>query len=314
MVLIRRFEEKAFEMYTRAKIGGYCHLNIGEEASVVGAVLPFGPEDWIISYYREHGHILARGTEPKYVMAELYGKETGVAGGRGGSMHLFDRDRRFLGGYGIVGGQMPLAIGTGLSSKYRDTDEVTLCFTADGATNIGAFHESMNMIGLWQLPVIMYLVNNQYGMGTSVERASAITDLWKKGEAYRIPSERVDGMDFFAVKREMERAIERARSGGGPTLIESFTYRYRGHSVADAGRSYRTPEEIQQWRERDPIGLFEKRVLAEDILTEDDFKENEAKVDREVEAAVTFADESPQPPISTLMDHLYVDGNANGSQ
>lgn len=307
MVLIRRFEEKAFEMYTRAKIGGYCHLNIGEEAAVVGAVLPFRPEDWIISYYREHGHILARGTEPKYIMAELYGKETGVAGGRGGSMHLFDRERHFLGGYGIVGGQMPLAIGTGLSSTYRDTDEVTLCFTADGATNIGSFHESMNMIGLWQLPVIMYLVNNQYGMGTSVARASAITDLWKKGEAYNMPSERVDGMDFFAVKRSMERAIERARSGGGPTLIESFTYRYRGHSVADAGRSYRTPEEIQQWRERDPIGLFEKVVLGAGMLSDEDFKENESRADREVDEAVQFADESPQPPVSTLFDHLYVE-------
>lgn len=307
MVLIRRFEEKAFEMYTRAKIGGYCHLNIGEEAAVLGAVLPMQPSDWIISYYREHGHILARGTEPKYIMAELYGKASGVAGGRGGSMHLFDRERHFLGGYGIVGGQMPIAIGTGLSSKYRGTDEVTLCFTADGATNIGSFHESMNMIGLWKLPVIMYLVNNQYGMGTSVSRASAVTDLWRRADAYAIPSERVDGMDFFAVKRSMEAATDRARVGGGPTLVESNTYRYRGHSVADAGRSYRTAEEIRQWRDRDPIGLFEKKTLEAGRLTEDDFHENELAADRAVEEAVAFADDSPQPALATLFDHLYVE-------
>lgn len=310
MVLIRRFEDKAFEMYTRAKIGGYCHVNIGEEASVVGAVLPMRDTDWIISYYREHGHILARGTEPKYIMAELYGKESGVAGGRGGSMHLFDRERRFLGGYGIVGGQMPLAIGTGMSSKHRGTDEVTLCFTGDGATNIGSFHESMNMIGLWKLPVIMYVVNNQYGMGTSVERSSAITDLWRKAEAYAIPSQRVDGMDFFAVKTAMEECLRRARSGNGPSLLEAYTYRYRGHSVADAGRSYRTLEEMQQWRERDPIGLFEQRVLDAGVLKEDDFHQNELEADRAVEEAVRFADESPQPPVSTLFDHLYVDNGA----
>ena len=307
MVLIRHFEEKAFEMYTRAKIGGYCHLNIGEEAAVVGAVAPLSETDWIISYYREHGHILARGTEPKRIMAELYGKETGVAGGRGGSMHLFDKDRRFLGGYGIVGGQMPLAIGTGLSSKYRGTNEVTLCFTADGATNIGSFHESMNMIALWQLPVIMYVINNQYGMGTSVQRASAITDLWRKADAYGVPSERVDGMDYFAVRDSINRALVRGRAGEGPTLIESNTYRYRGHSVADAGRSYRSAEEIQVWRERDPIGLFEKRVLDVGLLKEDDFHENELAADRAVEEAVEFADQSAQPGLDTLFEHLYVD-------
>jgi|SRR5579884_1401075 len=305
MLLIRRFEEKAFEMYTRARIGGYCHVNIGEEASVVGAVQPMAAEDWIVSYYREHGHILARGTEPELIMAELFGKATGVAGGRGGSMHLFDRDRRFLGGYGIVGGQMPLAIGTALSSKYRGTKEVTLCFTADGASNIGAFHETMNMIGLWKLPVIMYLVNNQYGMGTSVARASAITDLYKKADAYDVPSERVDGMDYFRVRRAVERALERARNGQGPTMIEAFTYRYRGHSVADAGRSYRTAEEIQSWRERDPIGIFETQALEAGILSEDEVHENEVAVDRAVEESVKFAEDSPQPDISTLFDHLY---------
>lgn len=308
MVLIRHFEEKAFEMYTRARIGGYCHVNIGEEAAVVGAVLPMGKNDWIISYYREHGHILARGTEPKYIMAELYGKETGVAGGRGGSMHLFDKDRRFLGGYGIVGGQMPLAIGTGFSSKYRDTHEVTLCFTADGASNIGSFHESMNMMALWDLPVIMYLVNNQYGMGTAVKRASSITELWHKADAYGIPGERVDGMDYFAVRRTVEKAIERARRGDGPTLIESYTYRYRGHSVADAGRSYRTPEEIQQWRERDPIGLFERAVLDAGLLTENDFEENEHRVEQAVEESVQFAEDSRPPSLDTLFHHLYVEG------
>lgn len=307
MVLIRRFEEKAFEMYTRAKIGGYCHLNIGEEAAVVGAVLPMRPDDWIISYYREHGHILARGTEPKRIMAELYGKASGVAGGRGGSMHLFDKERRFLGGYGIVGGQMPLAIGTGLSSKYRGTEEVTLCVSADGATNIGSFHETMNMIGLWKLPVIMYVINNQYGMGTSVQRASAITDLWRKAEAYDIPSERVDGMDFFAVKQSIDTALARARKGHGPTMIESNTYRYRGHSVADAGRSYRSAEEIQAWRDRDPIGLFEKRLLDAGLLNEDEFHENKLGADRAVEEAVDFAESSPQPDVSTLYDHLYVE-------
>jgi pyruvate dehydrogenase E1 component alpha subunit len=306
MVLIRRFEEKAFEMYTRAKIGGYCHLNIGEEAAIVGAVSAMEPDDWILSYYREHGHILARGTDPGAVMAELFGKATGVAGGRGGSMHLFDKGRRFLGGYGIVGGQMPLAIGTGFSSKYRKTSEVTLCFTADGATNIGSFHESMNMIGLWKLPVVMYLVNNQYAMGTSVQRSSAIQDLWKKAEGYGMPSSRVDGMDFFAVRGAVQSATERARRGDGPTLVEANTYRYRGHSVADAGRSYRTTEEIQSWRDRDPIVQFAEAAKKARKLTDKQLKESEAEADAVVEQAVEFAETSPLPELSTLHDHLYV--------
>jgi pyruvate dehydrogenase E1 component alpha subunit len=306
MTLIRRFEEKAYEMYTRARIGGYCHLNIGEEATIVGCISPLRPEDWIVTFYREHGHILARGTEPNRVMAELFGRRDGVARGRGGSMHLFDGRRRFMGGYGIVGGHMPLALGIGWSTKYRNADEITLMLTGDGAMANGASHEALNMIGLYHLPVVTIIINNLYGMGTSVEHSAANPDLWKRGEMYGMHGSKIDGMDVLAVKRSMEDAMDRARHGE-PSLIEAITYRYRGHSVADPGRSYRTPEEVQSWRDQDPIERFYRQLTELGKIDEAERAAIEQRADATVEEAVDFAENDPEPDPSNLFEFLYVD-------
>ncbi len=309
MVLIRRFEDKTYEMYTRARIGGYCHMNHGEEATIVGAISCLREQDWIVSFYREHGHILARGSDPKAVMAELFGREGGVSHGRGGSMHLFDAKRRFMGGYGIVAGHMPLALGTGYSSKYRKVDEVTLCLTGEGAMANGASHESLNMIGLYHLPVITIIVNNLYGMGTTVNESAANPNLWERGAMYGMHGVKVDGMDVMAMRRCMEEAMEHARNGE-PTLIEAITYRYRGHSVADAAR-YRTSEEVQTWRDQDPIERFYRQLTEAGMITEDERSEIEARVDAQVEEAVEFAENSPEPDPAGLLDFLYVDPPAN---
>ncbi len=307
MLLIRRFEEKVGEMYTRAKMGGYVHLNIGEEATVVGAVSALGPQDYLFTSYREHGHALARGTDPKLVMAELYGKVTGTSRGRGGSMHLFDKERRFYGGYAIVAGQLPLAVGTALAADYRGTDEVTLCMFGEGATNIGAFHESLNLAKIWHLPVVFFCVNNQYGMGTAVARASAVADIYRKAAAYDMVGEQVNGMDVLAVREATQRALRRAREDREPTLLESITYRYRGHSMADPAR-YRSEEEVRRWRERDPIANFQRRLLAAEVLNDEAVRALEEQVEREVQEAVDFAEESPEPdPASELMRYVYAD-------
>jgi pyruvate dehydrogenase E1 component alpha subunit len=309
MILIRHFEDKTYEMYTRAKIGGYCHMNHGEEATVVGSIFPLRPQDWIVSFYRDHGHILARGSEPKRVMAELFGRETGVSGGRGGSMHLFDAKRHFMGGYGIVAGHMPLSLGVGYSVKYRKADEVVLCLTGEGAMANGASHETLNMIGLYHLPVITIIVNNLYGMGTTVEKSSANPDLWKRGEMYAMHGTQVDGMDVMQVKRTMEDAMERAATGQ-PSLIEAMTYRYRGHSVADAAR-YRSQEEVQSWRQQDPIERFYRQLLEAGMVTEEDRARIDQQVDQQVEEAVEFADSSPQPNPDSLFEYLYVNPPAD---
>lgn len=309
MVLIRHFEDRTYEMYTRAKIGGYCHMNHGEEATIVGTIEPLRQQDWIVSYYREHGHILARGTDPRLIMAELFGRRDGVVHGRGGSMHLFDASRRFLGGYGIVAGQMPLALGVGYSTKYRKADEVTLLLTGEGAMANGAAHEALNMIGLYHLPVVTVVVNNLYGMGTTVSESAANPDIWKRGEIYGMHGERIDGMDVMAVKRAMEAAMERARKGQ-PSLLESITYRYRGHSVADPAR-YRTTEEVQSWREQDPIERFFRQLREADVIADEQRSQIEAEVDAQVDEAIEFADNSPEPDPSGLMDFLYVDPAPN---
>lgn len=309
MILIRQFEDKVYEMYTRGRIGGYCHMNHGEEATIVGAIQPLRPQDWIVSYYREHGHIIARGSEPRRVMAELFGRQDGVSHGRGGSMHLFDAQRRFMGGYGIVAGNFPLALGTGWSTKYRRADEITLCISGEGSTANGAFHESMNMIGLYHLPVVTLIVNNLYGMGTTVERSQANPDLAKRGEIYAMHGVRVDGMDVMQVRRTMEDCIQRA-SHGEPSLIDAITYRYRGHSVADPAR-YRTPEEVQSWRDQDPIERFYRQLLAADLITEDDRTSLEEQVDATVQEAVEFAENSPEPDSTGLLDFLYVNPPPN---
>jgi pyruvate dehydrogenase E1 component alpha subunit len=305
MALIRRFEEEAGRQYQRAKAGGFLHLAIGEEATIVGTTSVMREEDYLIGAYRTHGHAIARGTDPKRVMAELFGRIDGTSGGRGGSMHVFDLERRFMGGYGIVGGSLPIAAGIALASDYRSEDSVTVCMFGDGASNTGNFGETMNLAALWKLPVFFLVENNLYGMGTSVERHSAQTDLSKKAEGYGVTGERVDGMDVIAVREGVAEGIRKAREDRRPTLLEAFTYRYRGHSAADP-EVYREREEVDEWREKDPIETFAKRCVEEGVLGEREVQEVRDKADEAVRAAVEFADASPEPPLDTLYESLYV--------
>jgi pyruvate dehydrogenase E1 component alpha subunit len=304
MLLIRRFEEKTGEMYTRAKIGGYCHLNLGEEATIVGAMSALEPRDYIFTNYREHGYMLARGEDPKRVMAELFGKETGVSRGRGGSMHLFNSESRFLGGYAIVGGQLPVATGAGLAISYRGGDEVVFCQMGDGTTNIGAFHESLNIAQLWKLPVIYFIVNNQYGMGTTVEKSSAVPELYRKACAYDMRSERVDGNDLLAVRDATRRAIDVARGESLPTLLEAVSYRFRGHSVVDPSK-YRPEEEVQRWRALDPILAFGRELREAGMVDEAAIKRIDDETSEIIEEAVEFADRSPDPKPDKLFTFDY---------
>src|SRR5213596_2860280 len=258
MMLIRRFEERAGEMYARAKVGGFLHLSIGEEATIVGSARALRTTDYLVSTYRSHGHALVRGTPPERVMAELFGRVDGCSKGRGGSMHLFDIERRFLGGYGIVGGNLPLATGVALRCDYEGTEDAVVCMFGDGATNQGTFGESMNMAALWKLPVVFMVINNQFGMGTALERHSAVTDLSKKAEGYGVPGSRCDGMDVLDVHSATTEALRKAREDREPQLLEAVTYRFRGHSMADP-EEYRTKDEVEEWRRRDPIASFSKR-------------------------------------------------------
>jgi pyruvate dehydrogenase E1 component alpha subunit len=308
MALIRRFEEEAGRQYQRAKAGGFLHLAIGEEATIVGTTSAMESGDYLIGTYRTHGHAIARGTDPKYVMAELFGRVDGTSGGRGGSMHVFDSERRFMGGYGIVGGNLPLAAGLGLASDYKGTDDVTVCMFGDGASNAGNFGETMNLAALWQLPVVFILENNLYGMGTAVERHSAVTDFSKKAEGMGIPGVRADGMDVLAMRETVAEHIRLAREERKPTMVEAFTYRFRGHSAADP-EVYRTKEEVEEWRKKDPVEAFADRLEAEDVLTGAERAELRERIDERILAAVKFADESPEPPLDTLYDHLYVLGD-----
>jgi pyruvate dehydrogenase E1 component alpha subunit len=306
MFLIRRFEEKAAEAYTLGKIGGFLHLYIGEEAVAVGATSALRPDDYAISAYREHGHCLAKGSDPKRTMAELYGRRDGLSGGKGGSMHLFDKSVNFLGGHAIVGAHLPIAVGVGFAVKYQGGDQVVVCYFGDGAVPEGEFHESMNLAALWKLPVIFLCENNRYAMGTSVERALAQTEIWKFGQTYGIPSERVDGMDVLAVREAVARAVARARKQKTPALLEADTYRYRGHSMRDpAGAVYRTKEEVEREKLRDPITLFREKMLAADVLSEADVTAIEKDVNDRVDEAVAFADASPEPPGEALFTDIY---------
>ena len=308
MALIRRFEEEAGRQYQRAKAGGFLHLAIGEEATIVGTTSVMRPEDYLIGTYRTHGHAIARGTDPKRVMAELFGRVDGTSGGRGGSMHVFDGERRFMGGYGIVGGNLPLAGGLALASDYQGTDEVTVCMFGDGASNTGNFGETMNLAALWKLPVVFILENNLYGMGTSVERHSAVTDFSRKAEGMGVPGVRADGMDVLAMRETVAEHIRIAREERRPTMVEAFTYRYRGHSAADP-EIYRTKEEVEEWRKKDPIEAFADRLEAEGVLAEGAREEMRERIESRVKEAVEFADASPEPPLDTLYDHLYVVGD-----
>ena len=306
MVLIRRFEEKAAEMYALGKIGGFLHLYIGQEAVAVGATSALRPDDYAISAYRAHGHCLAKGADHRRVMAELFGRRDGLSKGKGGSMHLFDRSVNFLGGHAIVGAHLPLAAGAAFAIKYQGGDQVVLCYFGDGAVPQGEFHESMNLAALWKLPVIYLCENNRYAMGTPIHRALAQTEIWRVAGTYGIPGEAVDGMDVLAVRGVVGRAVERARAEKMPTLIEARTYRFRGHSMRDPSAAiYRTKEEVNREKQRDPILLFRDRCLREGILAEVELKTLEKEVNELVEDAVAFADASPEPPAEWLFSDIY---------
>ena len=304
MLLIRRFEEKCAETYSLGKIGGFCHLYIGQEAVGVGAISALRTDDYVVTSYREHGQAIAKGISPDAVMAELYGKAGGCSRGKGGSMHLFDASVNFMGGHAIVGGQIPLATGLAFASKYRETDQVTVCFFGEAAVNQGAFHESLNLAQLWKLPCIYICENNKYGMGTSLERAMSVQSVAQKSCAYEIASDFVDGMDVLAMRQATGRAVERARKESLPTLIEAATYRFMGHSMSDPGK-YRSRSEIEEYQERDPIKLFTATLQERDLLSEAELAASEAGVKEQVEQAVRFAEESPEPDESELYTDVY---------
>jgi pyruvate dehydrogenase E1 component alpha subunit len=308
MLLLRRFEEKAAEMYALGKIGGFLHLYIGQEAVAVGATSTIRPDDYAIASYREHGQCLAKGSDPRRVMAELFGRRDGLSKGKGGSMHLFDKSVNFLGGHAIVGAHLPLAAGAAFAIKYQGGDQVVVCYFGDGAVPEGEFHESMNLAALWKLPVIYLCENNRYAMGTAIHRALAQTDIWRFAETYGIPGEAVDGMDVLAVRECVGRAVERARRDKTPTLIEARTYRFRGHSMRDpAGAVYRTKEEVEREKLRDPIQIFTDKCLREGVLTEAEIKAMEKSVYDLVDEAVAFAEASPEPPAEWLLTDVYKD-------
>lgn len=310
MLLIRRFEEKSAEMYALAKIAGFLHLYIGEEAIAVGAVAALRPDDYVISAYRDHGHCLARGSDPGKVMAELFGKATGLCQGKGGSMHLVDAPNRFMGGYAIVGGHIPLATGLAFAAKYQKQDLVTVCFFGEGAVPSGQAHEAFNLAALWKLPVIFICENNRYGMGTPVERAIALyADVVETARSYGIMAERVDGMDVLAVRSLMRTVVDQVRASHGPFFIEAMTYRFMGHSMADPAHGhYRTKEEVEEHRRRDPLRLLKDTILRGQLGTEADFKQLEQEVGDRVAAAVKFADESPFPCPAALHTDILVEG------
>jgi pyruvate dehydrogenase E1 component alpha subunit len=308
MMLIRRFEERAGEMYAKAKIGGFLHLCIGEEATIVGSIDALRDGDYLLSTYREHGQALARGTSANAVMAELFGRVDGCSKGRGGSMHLFDYERRFLGGYGIVGGNLPLAAGVALACDYSGSEDAVLCMFGDGASNQGTFGETMNLVALWDLPIVFLVVNNQFGMGTALERHSAVTDLSQKSAGFGVPGTRCNGMDVLDVQACVSAALREARDERRPQLVEAVTYRYRGHSMADP-EEYRTKDEVEEWRRHDPIVSFRTRLVDEGVLSEEDAEKLDEEAVRVVDDAVEFADGSPFPDLASLYDDIYVYGD-----
>ena len=305
MSLIRRFEERAEEAYGQGKIGGFLHLYIGEEAVAVGAMAALRPEDDVITHYRDHGYVLARGIEPGRVMAELYGKATGLSKGKGGSMHMADVRRHLWGGYAIVGGHIPVATGLALANQYRNLPQVVACFFGEGATNTGTFYAGLNLAAVWKLALIAIVENNRYGMGTAFERVSAVGDVYRKASAFDIPGVKIDGNDVLAVRDAVHRMAERSRAGGGPQLIEAMTYRFRGHSMGDPQR-YRTREEVEEAKARDPIACWRRTVLENDLATEAELQKIRDEVEAEVEEAVQFAENSPAPDPSELYNDVLV--------
>ena len=305
MLLIRRFEEASGRLYMQGLIRGFLHLYIGEEAVAVGAISLLEPQDYIITHYRDHGHALARGMDPKACMAELCGRATGSSGGKGGSMHLFDAGLHFMGGHAIVGGQMPIGVGMALGIKMKRQNGVVMVFFGDGAVNEGEFHESLNLASLWKLPVVFMLENNLYGMGSHVEMTHAAgRDIYNSAEYYKIPATQVDGMDLMAVREATSYAIDRVRAGAGPVFLEAMTYRYRGHSMADPV-NYRENDEVDEWRINDPIDRFKALALGEGLITTGELEEIDTQVADEIDEAVKFARESPFPELDELYNNVY---------
>ena len=314
MLLMRRFEERTAEAYALGKIGGFCHLYIGQEAVGAGAISVLRPDDYVITSYRDHGQALARGISPRAIMAELFGRIDGVSKGKGGSMHLFDRNTNFLGGHGIVAGHIPIATGVGFAIKYRGGDQVCLCFFGEAAVNNGAFHEALNMAALWQLPVIYLVENNRYGMGTALERASSVNDIAERACSYDMPNEVVDGQDVIAVREATIRAVTRARTENTPTLIEVRTYRFMGHSMSDAvSGTYRSKEELDEYMKRDPIAVLRAQMEQRGEWSDEKMAAIDAEVRAIVEDAWNFADESPEPPLEALTEDVYVDTTSDTS-
>jgi pyruvate dehydrogenase E1 component alpha subunit len=306
MLYIRRFEEKAAEMYARGRIRGFLHLYIGQEGVATGAISAIRPDDYIAASYRDHGHALARGIDPRRVMAELFGRETGVTGGRGGSMHLFDVERSFMGGYAIVAGHMPIACGLALGEQFKGTDRIAVNFFGDGAVNEGEFHEALNLAAVWKLPVLFICENNLYGMGSAVSRVSAVVEVYKRAEAYGIPSEQVDGMDVVATREAVSRLAAGERAGDGPAFLEAMCYRFRGHSMADT-EQYRKKEEIERWRPLDPIIRFRQHLLDAGTITQADAERMQQDADEMAAEAAHFAEESPEPPLESLTRGIFVE-------
>jgi pyruvate dehydrogenase E1 component alpha subunit len=305
MYLMRKFEDKAGQLYGMQKIRGFCHLYIGQEACAAGAITALTKDDKWITAYRDHAHPLGLGTDPKAVMAELYGKATGITKGKGGSMHIFDKSKNFVGGHGIVGGQVPLGAGIAFAEKYNKTKNLCICYMGDGAVRQGAFHEALNLAMLWKLPVIFVIENNGYAMGTSVKRTSNVVDLYTLGDAYDMPSEPVDGMSVEAVHLSVARAAERARAGEGPTLLEFRTYRYKGHSMSDP-QKYRTKEEVDEYKAKDPVEVVRKTILDKKMASEQELDAIDNKVHDLVEESVKFAEESPYPEASEALTDIYM--------
>lgn len=303
MVLIRRFEEEAARAYAMGKFGGFCHLYIGQEAVGTGAINALSERDYVLSTYRDHGHALVRGCDPGALMAELFGKRTGIVKGKGGSMHFFDRRRNFMGGHGIVGGHVALATGIGWAIQYRNEEAVCICFFGEGAANIGAFHEGLNLAALWKLPVVFICENNHYSMGTPEYRALSVSDVSIRAVAYNMDRDHFDGDDVLLVQKKVSEHVEKARRGGGPSLLEISTYRFRGHSMSDPAK-YRTKEEVEIWKQRDAI-LRARRMLEFNGVAEKEFARIEAEIKDIVAASLKFAEDSPEPPVSDLYTDVY---------
>ena len=306
MILIRRFEERAEQAYTEGKIGGFLHLYIGEEAIAVGAMNGLRPDDDVVTHYRDHGYVLARGCDPNAVMAELYGKATGLNKGKGGSMHLADVKKHFWGGYAIVGAHVPLAAGLALAAQYQGIPRATLCILGDGGTNIGMFHEGLNLAGVWKLPLVTMVENNHYGMGTAVARASAVTQMIDKAKAYNMPAVQIDGNDPLAVRDAVRAAADAARNGHGPQFIEAITYRFRGHSMGDPQR-YRKKEEVEENKKRDPIDHFEKELVERKFISGTDIENLRDEIEQITAQAVEFAERSPFPDPAELYTDVFAE-------